>query len=131
MHRELKPAGVLEILLVDRIVETVWRLHRLARVEAGIFAWEFSRKLEDDFIKEAFSRGRSRQLKEAVALGRAFVSATEYPDALSKLQRYETTLERSLYKALHELQRLQESRLQGQPVRAPAILDVTVSSGGE
>ena len=43
-----------------------------------------------------------------------------------KLCRYEAHIERGLYKALHELQRLQAARC-GQPVSAPLALDVDVS----
>jgi hypothetical protein len=39
--------------------------------------------------------------------------------------RYEVTLERSLYRALHELQRLQAARA-GQPVPLPEAVDVDV-----
>ena len=48
-------------------------------------------------------------------------------NALSKLSRYETSLERSMYRALHELQRLQAAR-QGHAVSAPAVVDVSVST---
>ena len=41
LRAELRPAGELEALLVDRIVAAHWRLRRLGRVEAGVFAWEF------------------------------------------------------------------------------------------
>jgi hypothetical protein len=40
LRAELQPAGELENLLVDRIISAYWRLRRLGRVEAGIFAWE-------------------------------------------------------------------------------------------
>src|SRR5215217_4256734 len=40
LRDELQPVGELENLLVDRIVSAYWRLSRLSRVEAGIFAWE-------------------------------------------------------------------------------------------
>jgi len=52
------------------------------------------------------------------------------PD-LEKVSRYETSIERSLYKALHELQRLQAAR-QGASVTAPVAVDVTLdgSHGG-
>src|ERR671911_1967682 len=40
LRAELQPVGELENLLVDRIVASYWRLSRLGRVEAGIFAWE-------------------------------------------------------------------------------------------
>jgi hypothetical protein len=47
-------------------------------------------------------------------------------DTFGKLARYETTLERSLYKALHEFQRLRAAR-NGQPVPVPEAVDVDVS----
>ena len=50
-------------------------------------------------------------------------------DKLQLLSRYELTLERSLYKALHELQRLQAER-QGIPVRPPTAIDMTVEMAG-
>ena len=46
-----------------------------------------------------------------------------------KIRRHEAHLERSLYRALHELQRLQTAR-KGGPVPAPAVLDVEVSGAG-
>jgi hypothetical protein len=50
------------------------------------------------------------------------------PDSLTmeKVNRYETTLERSLYKALHELERRQAAR-DGQAVPLPVAVDVNVS----
>lgn len=44
---------------------------------------------------------------------------------LDKVSRYETTLERSLFRTLHELQRLQDAR-SGRPVLPPVALDVDV-----
>ena len=40
LRAELQPVGELENLLVDGIVAAHWRLRRLRRVEAGIFAYE-------------------------------------------------------------------------------------------
>jgi len=50
------------------------------------------------------------------------------PDTLTleKLSRYETTLERSLFKALHELERRQAAR-DGQTVPLPVAVDVNLS----
>jgi hypothetical protein len=45
----------------------------------------------------------------------------------SKLSRCETTPERSLYKALHELQRLQAARRADGDATAPVAIDVDVS----
>jgi hypothetical protein len=45
------------------------------------------------------------------------------PDVLDKVARYEGALERSLYRTLHELQRLQASQ-SGVAVPLPAVVDV-------
>jgi hypothetical protein len=45
---------------------------------------------------------------------------------LSKLSRYETAIERALYRALHELERRQAAR-RGAAVTPPQVLDVDIS----
>src|SRR5215212_4982127 len=52
---ELQPVGALENLLVGRITGAVWRLRRLGRVEAGIFARELYTELVKRAMKEAHS----------------------------------------------------------------------------
>ena len=64
-----------------------------------------------------------------MTLGRVVLEDFSRSDNLSKLRRYETQIERSFFRALHELQRLQAAR-QGQPVVAPLALDVNVSAAG-
>jgi len=49
---------------------------------------------------------------------------------LEKVNRYDNAIERSLYRALHELQRLQASR-SGDKVSPPAVLDVNVSQDSQ
>jgi len=140
---ELQPVGELENLLVDRIVAAVWRLGRLGRVEAGIFAWErFEEQAERaereargyeklDYVPDMFDpdpeiviidekkheealsearRMRSEQEDETATLGRTFARDADRANAFSKLSRYETAIERQLYKALHELERRQAAR---------------------
>ena len=46
-----------------------------------------------------------------------------YAKTLAKLQRYELDIEQSLYRSLHELQRLQAARL-GHKVDAPIAIDI-------
>ena len=55
------------------------------------------------------------------------IRGTDKANAFSKLSRYETAIERSLYKALHELQRLQAARIAGGSVPPPAAIDANVS----
>jgi len=106
---EQAPVGDLT-LLVDRMVACAWRLRRLHAVEAGVFEHE-----RRDF--EGADEG----------LGRAFLKASSGGgDTFSKLTRYEATLERAFYRALHELQRLQAARA-GQAVPPPVAVDVDVT----
>lgn len=48
-------------------------------------------------------------------------------DRLNAILRYEASLERSLYRALHELQRVQGMRL-GQTVLAPIAIEVSAAA---
>jgi hypothetical protein len=168
LRAELQPVGELESLLVDRIIASYWRLRRLGRVEAGIFAWELYGELErraheevssntkppiheikivyDDDLRpperivppekdqETLSKAQEIEAKQIEAmqnaetptLGLTFIRDASEANAFSKLSRYETAIERSLYKALHELQRLQAARLSA-AVTPPQVLDVEVS----
>ena len=69
---------------------------------------------------------RSEQEAETATLGRTFARDANGANASSKLSRYETTIERGLYKALHELQLLQAAR-HGGSVPPPVTVDVDVS----
>ena len=80
--------------------------------------------------KDALSRAEEIKVKqdaETAMLGRTFIRDASEANAFSKLSRYETTIERSLYRALHELQRLQAARHANGNVSPPAALDVDVS----
>jgi len=59
-------------------------------------------------------------------LGRVIHEDLKSRSALTTFQRYESSIERSLFKSLHELQRLQFAR-QGGPVSIPAALDINIS----
>ena len=75
---------------------------------------------------ELFEKGRYDYTKTDLGPGHAFRmdSLGHNGNAFSKLSRYETAVERSLFKALHELQRLQATRKgEGKPL--PVAPDVT------
>jgi len=155
-----QPVGTLENMLVDRIIATHWRLKRLGRVEAGVFAWQHyeelaeraqleARTYEADQRRSAFfeelngflptdeqkreeALSKVREMKanqdtETAALGGTFIKDAAGANAFSKLSRYETAIERSLYKALHELQRLQAARRAEGNVSSPVAVDVDIS----
>jgi hypothetical protein len=156
VRAELRPVGALENLLVDRVVAAYWRLGRLGRVEAGIFAWESLEEQagraereakeyeagDTEWLIEALNttitdekkhegplsrarRMRSEQEAETATLGRTFARDADSANAFFKLSRYETAIERQLYKALHELERRQAAR-NGGSVPQPQVVDVDV-----
>jgi hypothetical protein len=161
LRAELQPVGELETRLVGRITSLLWRLRRLERVEAGIFAWELYEELAEraereardqestmgDMLiashtsvtdkrkhREALQRAEEMRVKqdaETATLGRTFVRDADKTNAFSKLSRYETSMERGLYRALHELQRLQAARAAADSVSPPVAVDVDVSGISE
>lgn len=60
------------------------------------------------------------------ARGRAPWDSLPEPPVMEKLSRYEAHIDRSLFKTLHELQRLQAAR-RGDAVPAPVVVDVDVT----
>jgi hypothetical protein len=117
LREELQPVGELENLLVDRISAAHWRLRRLNRVEAGLFVNQGS----------VFRTPQAERTDNIDGLGLSFLRDSGEANAFSKLSRYEATIERSLYKALHELQRLQAARREEGNVPPPVAVDVEVS----
>ncbi len=70
---------------------------------------------------------QAKQYEETATLGKTFIRDATGANALSKLSRYETARERSLYRAWHELQRLQAARRAEGSVAPPVAVDVDVS----
>ncbi len=113
-HVKLDPQGPLEGLLVDRVVTSAWRLRRVIQVETCLF---------DDLREE---RDHTGFLAKEKGLGHAFIAGGYQSDCFSKLTRYETTLERAMFRALHELQRVQAER-HGMPFLPPVAVDLDVN----
>jgi len=125
-----------------------WRVckQKIERIECELRSYEHSSMTELDRLlsdektvitdEKAHAR-KSRLLAQLridgesddLLLGRAFDHGLE-TDAINKLARYETMLERNFYRALHELQRLQAAR-NGQSVAVPQAVDVNVSLSSE
>ena len=125
MRATLAPEGELEERLVERVVGLVWRLRRLGTIEAGVIERQLIRRAEPRTFPPAWEAKVAAS--PTARLGDAFGYAA---DDLGTLNRYESGLDRALYAALHELQRLQAARAGG-PVRVPAALDVTVTAREE
>jgi hypothetical protein len=112
LHSDWKPATTQETLLVDQISQQAWRLQRARRVETASFN-RFMPALNSTpkFI------GRNPEpnpIDADDAMATAFHSNSK---AFDNLRRYETTIERSYYKAMAELRKLQAERRQLEPVQ--------------
>jgi len=110
LRAELEPQTEIELFLVDRITANVWRLKRVMQIEREM--------IEDDRTK-TFSGGFK-------TLGEALSYDFVHYDTYGKLIRYEASIERGIYKALHELQRIQATRA-GEKPPAPVVVDVDVT----
>ena len=115
INERLRPEGELEELLADRVCSSAWRLRRLVRVEAQLFELE---------------RKDHRGTDVGPAYSFMLAGLSHKGDTFSKLSRYEAAIERGLFKALHELQRLQAER-RGEDVSPPAAVDVEVTVAPE
>ena len=104
---ELEPLGRLEEGLVDRIASLLWRLDRAAHIERGLLM---------------VGRGPD-ELPPAARLALAVRRDSLDAQALERVGRYEGRLERSLFRCLHELERLQARRA-GEDVPVPAVVDI-------
>ena len=124
LRHQLAPVGELELLLVDRIIAAAWRLMRILRIEREMMDHEMSDK---ESSRRVYSRNKRQ---EPVSLWEALEYDFRNRQTLDKFMRYETHIERGMYKALHELQRLQAAR-SGERVPAPLVVDVDVSGQGD
>jgi hypothetical protein len=109
LNEEFMPIGGLESMLVERIIVNFWRLRRIIYVEKNSMDY-FENKgiiFSDDPVSES-------------------VKNTLDNDAIEKVLRYETTVERSLFRTMHELERLQAKR-RGEKTSLPNVLDVNIS----
>ena len=155
---EYSPVGPVEELLVDRAVKIIWRLWRLDRVETALFDWRvrvlkvgqlttqidsYKAQLFPDcpttyITDETAHREAQEELARAIRerdgddvfLGRTLDADARQGDVLSKLARYEKSLERSLFRTLEELRQLQDRRRNR---LAPPILETAalVEEDGE
>ena|ERR1035437_2615028 len=80
--------------------------------------------LERQLRDNEFFRGMLEEREEKEEEAREAASVLPSSDVLDKILRYETTLERQLYRAMHQLERLQRMR-NGEFVPAPVTMEVS------
>ncbi len=135
VHSYYEPVGWREFDIVDRIAAQLWRLRRVPVIEAGIFSYllakielEISHRESEQYdfdgignlrIGSASDRQnaeeRERKAQNSLEIisnsaGAAFIEDVRYGNALGNLGRHETTITKSLYLALAELECVQANR---------------------
>ena len=139
-REELRPVGLVEEMYFQEFVFYAWRRRRPPEMEADIFSDQlhaesveraeaqvrsyekpsYQAELERDVVisdKEKHSQALAEVLEardrgeKRPTLGSAFLRDAKSSNALSKLRRYETTIERRMDRALGELKSLQAARL--------------------
>ena len=93
LFAQYEPEGRMEEELVERITSLIWRLKRALQIEQQI-------------LLDGIFQAKDAQTK----LGKAFLRDANGGNGLAKLSRYEVMLERSLYRTIAELERLQGKR---------------------
>ncbi|MFW9872771.1 MAG: hypothetical protein ACFFG0_06670 [Candidatus Thorarchaeota archaeon] len=101
LYKDLNIDGVLEEILAEKMLNSLWRLRRVLTAESEMFKFN---QWEGSTISSKFKGCDS--------------------SCMQSLSRYESLLERNFYKALHEIQRLQAVKC-GNKVIAPIAVDIS------
>jgi len=95
--------------MTDRIITAAWRLRRLLRIETEMMTEDLNQKIPKWQLQSIFGTENNNQ---DLTLGAALARKPAKIDTYDKLRRYEAHIERSLFRALHELQKIQIARKQ-------------------
>ncbi len=101
----LVPRGELELFLAERVLTAAWRLQRMIRIETEMMTNDIQRKTTPSAFDLVFGNRHKQP-----TLGSAVARNLSETDNYSKLRRYETSIERGLFRALHELQSLRTTK---------------------
>lgn len=146
------PVGVVEMSLVHRLALVGWRMMRAERMEGELLERAIHEEIVEQIEGPAVPNfklparlaaellpnpspedleilrrraGESQDRISKMSVGSSFARLSSGGDLFGRLLRYESSLERSFFRTLHELERIQRRRL-GEAVDAPKVVDVDV-----
>ncbi len=128
LEDQFKPIGVLEKILVDRIGVYYIKLYRVAKAENEYMQATLNPRIVNTIDPMDGLMGVRYEVKNEGYVPK--VSSSDVDKLSDIYMRYEVAIENRLYRALHELQRLQASR-NGEDVPPPLSIDVNVSDEKE
>lgn len=102
---ELGPEGVVEMVLVERIISSIWRLKRMLRSES--------------MLSPTYLLKSDNPRNHAVGIDYRW-------QPWQLMQRLETTVENQIFKSMNALERIQRARL-GDNVPPPLVMDVNLA----
>src|SRR5258708_13005258 len=136
--QSISPAGAMESMLADFLVDAAWQMRRVPAVASGILTAQHYDELAEQAQHEAFllkidsspeTRSedtpdpvkcldvlrREAEMREAthgpeLALGRAFIRDAKGTESLWRLSRYQVSIQRTLFPSLHALHPMQALR---------------------
>lgn len=117
LRKDFSAHGAMEKMLVEKIAVCYWRLRRVLRCENGELRNE-AKRLE--LLRSAESQ---RLVPDSVPPQNSFTTdslSLPHQEASDKILRYEIAIERQMYRAISELERLQRRRL-GDAVPPPTL----------
>jgi hypothetical protein len=152
LHDDLDPQSPTEELLVQKFVADAWRIMRSLKLERAVHTRENLLQLAEELKDEVrsytnptyspdptelyasdykrCSKARTELEQVNLALEEPTLNVTrvmeDSSEEFARLWRHEEALSRSLFRTLHELERLQAKR-RGERVAAPGIVDVDVN----
>ena len=131
VKESLKPVGPIETALSEHICLCLVRLKRAHGLEARFITGELNPPITKkegglDIDLDEFT-GKMVVIDPGIP---APLKPAALDSLTGKFQRYETAIENKLYRALHELERLQRGR-KGEKLPVPATLDVGLHSDNE
>ena len=116
---ELKPVGMTESMMAERIVSLAWRLRRAERMQNQTIEYMIERHVTDPSAishrefhinNEGFQPGDPRFEPDHLALGRIAVRDWSNCRVLDRMMLYERRIENSLNKTIHNLKKFQVIR---------------------
>ncbi len=104
--RHHAPVGILEESLAQRAADTLWRLHRAQDYETAVLNTLIT---EARSVSDGIDRVSDNNL-----LGQVLLDDFRQTHCLEKIQKYEMAIERSFFRTVKELRRLQSLRNVGE-----------------
>ncbi len=117
LQEDWEPIGILEEMLVERIAVLWWRLRRVIECESGEIRRGYAYSPDTyELANHPFEDEDLGGIRAHLAIPRR--------EVMDRILRYETTINRQLFQAMNQLERLQRQR-KGEAIPAPISVDVT------